>query len=60
MPREALPALAAEAGARRAQLDERAFWMGRDLQQALVNREMCAKLGELVSLVEANNAGVDP
>jgi len=31
--------------------------MQRDLDQAAISRAMCNRNGELVSLIEANNAG---
>ena len=55
--REALPAPAETEEARRAQIQERAVWMQRDLDQAAISRQMCNRNGELVSLIEANNAG---
>lgn len=57
IPREALPPVAEEPATRAAQVQERAFWMMRDIQQADVVRDMCNKNAELVSLIEANNAG---
>lgn len=56
---EALPAVAADAAARASQIEERAFWMGRDLRQSANTRENCNRLGELVALIERNNAGVE-
>ena len=57
VPSEAMPPVSAEAPVRQAQVEERAFWMMRDIQQADVVRDMCNKQAELVSLIEANNAG---
>lgn len=57
MPPEALPPVAEEAAARAAQINERAAWMRRDLAQADVVAEMCHKQGELLGLIDANNAG---
>lgn len=57
MPREALPPVAESEEARQAQIQERAAWMARDLMQADVSAEMCNRNGELVSLIDANNAG---
>jgi len=57
MPFEALPAVDPEPHAREVQLRERAAWMGRDMSQADLVRDMCNKLGETVSLIDANNAG---
>lgn len=44
--------------ARAVQLRERAAGDSRDLAQVGVVSEMCAKNGELVALIERNNAGV--
>lgn len=52
-----MPPVAAEPAVRQAQVEERAFWMMRDIQQADVVRDMCNKTAELVSLIDANNAG---
>lgn len=57
MPREALPPMAEDAEARRVQILERSAWMQRDLRQSANNRENCNRLGEVVALVDANNAG---
>ncbi len=57
VPSEAMPPVAAEPAVRQAQVEERAFWMMRDIQQADVVRDMCNKTAELVSLIDANNAG---
>jgi len=38
-------------------MQERAFWMARDIQQGAQQAENCAKLAEAVSLIDANNAG---
>lgn len=54
---EDLPAVAAEEPARSAQVQERAFWMRRDLDQTANNREMCNRTRELVTMIDANNAG---
>jgi hypothetical protein len=43
--------------ARSVQIQERAFGARRDLAQTQVGREMCNRNAELVSLVDANNAG---
>lgn len=43
--------------ARRIQFQERAAGDMRDIAQAAVIRENCEKLAEVVSLVDANNAG---
>jgi hypothetical protein len=52
-----LPPQAAEPTARTAQIEERAFWMQRDLAQTATNRGACEKLFEAVDLIRANNAG---
>jgi len=57
MPREALPPPAEGEEARRVQIEERALWMARDLSAASIFAEMCNRNGELVSLIDANNAG---
>ena len=57
MPREALPPIAESDEARRAQILERSAWMQRDLSQSANAREMCNRLGEVVALVDQNNAG---
>ena len=57
MPLEALPAVAEDPVVRAAVIQERAAWMRRDLAQVDVVKDMCAKLGEVVTLVDANNAG---
>lgn len=54
---EDLPALPADPALRASQIEERRFWMRRDWAQADVVKDACAKLGEVVSLVDANNAG---
>lgn len=54
---ETLPPMREEAAERSAQLEERAFWMRRDLSQTANNRDNCNKQSELVSLIQANNAG---
>jgi len=58
-PSPATQAIQEAAGnhARAVQFEERAAGDSRDLAQASVLREMCEKLGEVVSLVDANNAG---
>lgn len=43
--------------ARTIQFEERASGMQRDIAQADITNENCAKLDEVVSLVDANNAG---
>jgi hypothetical protein len=43
--------------ARTAQIQERAVTVRRDVGQTNVGREMCNRLGEVVALVDANNAG---
>jgi len=48
---------AALAYTRQVQIEERAIMVRRDLAQTQVGREMCNRTGELVSLIEANNAG---
>ena len=57
VPSEALPPIAVDPAHRGAQIDERAFWMSRDLAQTANNREACMKQAELVALIDANNAG---
>jgi hypothetical protein len=57
LQREALPPTAEAEEAQRAQIVERAFWFRRDLAQTSVNVEMCNRMAEIVSLVDANNAG---
>lgn len=54
---ETLPPVAAAPAERAVQLEERAFWMQRDLQQTANNRDACNRQGELVALIQANNAG---
>jgi hypothetical protein len=49
--------VAEEPATRATQVEERAFWMMRDIRQADVVRDMCNKNAELVSLIEANNTG---
>lgn len=49
--------MAAAPAERAVQLEERAFWMQRDLQQTANNRDACNRQGELVALIQANNAG---
>lgn len=49
--------MAAEPAAREAQILERSFWFRRDLAQMNINVEMCNRNGELVALIDANNAG---
>lgn len=55
----AMAALEHAAGnyARTAQFQERAAGDQRDIGQASVNREMCEKLGEVVSVVDRHNEG---
>lgn len=55
----AMVALQEAAGnyARRAQYIERAAGDRRDLSQAAITREMCEKLGEALTLIDANNQG---
>lgn len=57
IPPEALPAVSEDAAVRAAQIQERAIWMRRDLLQANAVKDLCSKLGEIVSLVDANNEG---
>lgn len=54
---EALPQLSEEPAVRAAQLAERGVFYVRDIAQADVLKDMCNKLAEVVSLVDANNAG---
>lgn len=59
-PAPAVMALIEEAAgdhARRVQIQERAVTVRRDVAQTNVGREMCNRLGEVVSLVDLNNAG---
>lgn len=53
--REDLPAEAEGDEARDVQLQERAFWMSRDLAQTATVRAGCVKQAELVALIRANN-----
>lgn len=48
---------AALAYARQVQIEERAFSVRRDIAQTAIGRRMCNINGELVALVDANNAG---
>lgn len=57
MPPEALPAVSEDPAVRAAQTEERRVWMRRDWAQADLVRDMCLKNGELVALIDANNAG---
>lgn len=57
IPPEALPPVADEPATRAVQVQERAFWMRRDLDQTANNRDNCNKQMELVALIRANNAG---
>jgi len=57
VPSESLPQVTQAPDARASQLQERAFWMSRDIAQAGAQAENCAKLAEAVSLIDANNAG---
>lgn len=54
---DALPPMRAEPAERSAQIEERAFWMRRDLAQTANNRDNCNKQMELVALIRANNEG---
>lgn len=54
---EALPPMRAEPAERSAQIEERAFWMRRDLSQTANNRDNCNKQMELVALIRGNNEG---
>lgn len=54
---DALPPVPEDASVRAAVIRERAAWMRRDLAQADVVKDACNKLGELVALIDANNAG---
>jgi hypothetical protein len=54
---EDLPPVAESPEAREVQILERAFWVRRDIAQTAIGRQMCNINGELVSLIEANNAG---
>jgi hypothetical protein len=54
---EDLPPVAESPEAREVQILERAFWVRRDIAQTAIGRQMCNRNGELVSLIEANNAG---
>ena len=59
-PQAAILALlesAAGEHARDAQIQEQAFAARRDLRQLSINRTMCDRLGEVVTLVQTNNAG---
>jgi hypothetical protein len=56
---EALPQISEDAAIRGAQIAERAFWMRRDWAQADTVKDACNKLGEVVALVDQNNAGVE-
>lgn len=53
--REDLPDEAEGDEARAVQIQERAFWMSRDLAQTATVRAGCAKQAELVALVRENN-----
>ena len=57
MPPEALPPVSEDPAVRSTQLEERAAWMMRDIHQADIAREMCNRQGELIGLIDANNAG---
>ncbi len=59
IPFEAMPPVSADAAVRAVQIEERAFWMRRDISQADVVKDACEKAGELVALIEANNAGIE-
>ena len=59
VPSEALPAMSVDAAIRAAQIAERAFWMRRDWAQANAVKDACNKLGEVVAIVDQNNAGVE-
>ncbi len=54
---ETLPPVAEDPQAREVQILERSFWLRRDIAQTAIGRRMCNINGELVSLIEANNAG---
>lgn len=57
VPSEALPPVSEDAAVRPIQLEERAFWLRRDLAQTANNREVCNKQMELLALIRANNEG---
>lgn len=45
--------------ARDVQIQERAFWMSRDLAHTATVRAGCAKQAELVALIRANNESAE-
>lgn len=56
-----MPQLAApDTEARRAQLEERAFWMSVDLAHNGLEARACARYLELLALIDAHNAGARP
>lgn len=59
VPPEAMIPQATGDEARDVQIQERAFWMSRDLAQTATVRAGCAKQAELVALIRENNEGAE-
>lgn len=57
VPSEEMPRVSEDPATRATQVQERAFWMRRDLEQTANNRDMCGRQAELVTLIQTNNAG---